>query len=115
MVSPSLDGDLDVGGQYQWRRRGEHHAYNPNTVAKLQHAVRAASYKMFKEYTAAVNDESRRLCTIRALLGFKPRKPIPIDQAEPAAEVVKRVKTGAKSLGSTSRAAPENLAIATNG
>src|SRR3989475_6315823 len=65
MVSPSLDGDLDVGGQYQWRRRGEHHAYNPNTVAKLQHAVRAASYKMFKENTAAVNDENWRLCTIR--------------------------------------------------
>src|SRR5256712_13725406 len=93
MVSPSLDGDLDVGGQYQWRRRGEHHAYNPNTVAKLQHAVRAASFKMFKEYTAAVNDESRRLCTIRGLLGFKPGKPIPIGQVEPATEIVKRFKT----------------------
>src|SRR3989475_736218 len=115
MVSPSLDGDLDVGGQYQWRRRGEHHAYNPNTVAKLQHAVRAASYKMFKEYTAAVNDESRRLCTIRGLLGFKPGAgPIPIDQVEPATEIVKRFKTGAMSLGSISREAHENLAIAMN-
>src|SRR5438874_1253039 len=114
MVSPSLDGDLDVGGQYQWRRRGEHHAYNPNTVAKLQHAVRAASYKMFKEYTAAVNDESRRLCTIRGLLGFKPGKAIPIDQVEPATQIVKRFKTGAMSLGSISREAHENLAIAMN-
>src|SRR5438093_1620940 len=115
VVSPSLDGDLDVGGQYQWRRRGEHHAYNPNTVAKLQHAVRAASYKMFKEYTAAVNDESRRLCTIRGLLGFKPGAgPIPIDQVEPATQIVKRFKTGAMSLGSISRDAHENLAIATN-
>src|SRR3989449_418077 len=115
MVSPSLDGDLDVGGQYQWRRRGEHHAYNPNTVAKLQHAVRAASYKMFKEYTAAVNDESRRLCTIRGLLGFKPGAgPIPIDQVEPATQIVKRFKTGAMSLGSISREAHENLAIAMN-
>ena len=71
-VSPALDGDLWVGGQYQWRRRGEHHMYNPNTIAKLQHAVRAGSYKMFKEYTALANDESRRLCTIRGLLRFKP-------------------------------------------
>ncbi len=115
LVSPSLDGDLDAGGQYQWRRRGEHHAYNPNTVAKLQHAVRAASFKMFKEYTAAVNDESRRLCTIRGLLGFKPGAgPIPIDQVEPATQIVKRFKTGAMSLGSISREAHENLAIAMN-
>src|SRR5439155_233498 len=104
----------DVGGQYQWRRRGEHHAYNPTTVAMLQHAVRAASFKMFKEYTAAVNDESRRLCTIRGLLGFKPGKPIPIDEVEPATEIVKRFKTGAMSLGSISREAHENLAIAMN-
>ena len=70
-VSPALDGDLEVGGQYQWRRRGEYHMYNPNTIAKLQHAVRAGSYKMFKEYTALANDESRRLCTLRGLLRFK--------------------------------------------
>src|SRR5438309_3929648 len=115
LVSPSLDGDLEVGGQYQWRRRGEHHAYNPNTVAKLQHAVRAASYKMFKEYTAAVNDESWRLCTIRGLLGFKQGAgPIPIDQVEPATQIGKRFKTGAMSLGSISREAHENLAIAMN-
>jgi glutamate synthase (NADPH) large chain len=113
-VSPSLDGDLDVGGHYQWRRRGEHHMYNPNTVALLQHAVRAGSYKKFKEYTAAVNDESRRLCTIRGLLKFKSGTPVPIDQVEPASEIVKRFKTGAMSLGSISREAHENLAIAMN-
>jgi glutamate synthase domain-containing protein 2/glutamate synthase domain-containing protein 3 len=113
-VSPALDGDLWVGGQYQWRRRGEHHAYNPNTVAKLQHAVRAGSYKMFQEYTALVNDESRRLCTIRGLLRFKPGTPIPLDEVEPASAIVKRFKTGAMSLGSISREAHENLAIAMN-
>src|SRR2546428_14038027 len=78
LVSPSLDGDLDAGGQYQWRRRGEHHAYNPNTVAKLQHAGLAASFKMFTENTAAVNDVSLRLCSIRGLLAFKPGvRPMP--------------------------------------
>jgi glutamate synthase domain-containing protein 2/glutamate synthase domain-containing protein 1/glutamate synthase domain-containing protein 3 len=113
-VSPTLDGDLDLGGQYQWRRRGEHHMYNPNTVALLQHAVRAGSYRKFKEYSAVVNDESRRLCTIRGLLRFRPGAPVPIDDVEPAAEIVKRFKTGAMSLGSISREAHENLAIAMN-
>ncbi len=113
-VSPALDGDLDVGGQYQWRRRGEHHMYNPNTVAKLQHSVRKGDYKLFKEYTAAANDESRRLCTIRGLLKFKPGTAIRLDEVEPASEIVKRFKTGAMSLGSISREAHENLAIAMN-
>jgi glutamate synthase (NADPH/NADH) large chain len=113
-VSSAMDGDLDVGGHYQWRRRGEHHMYNPETIAKLQHAARAGSYRMFKEYSALVNDESRRLCTIRGLLRFKPGSPIPIDQVEPATDIVKRFKTGAMSLGSISREAHENLAIAMN-
>jgi glutamate synthase domain-containing protein 2/glutamate synthase domain-containing protein 1/glutamate synthase domain-containing protein 3 len=114
-ASAALDGDLDVGGHYQWRRRGEHHMYNPNTVAKLQHAVRAGSYPMFKEYSSLVNDESRRLCTIRGLLKFKDgRSKISLDQVEPASEIVKRFKTGAMSLGSISREAHENLAIAMN-
>src|SRR5512143_1803653 len=113
-VSPNLDGDLDVGGQYQWRRRGEHHMYNPNTVAKLQHAVRKGDYRLFKEYTAAANDESRRLCTIRGLLKFKPGQPVPIEEVEPASSIVKRFKTGAMSLGSISREAHETLAIAMN-
>jgi glutamate synthase domain-containing protein 2/glutamate synthase domain-containing protein 1/glutamate synthase domain-containing protein 3 len=113
-VSPTLDGDLDVGGQYQWRRRGEHHMYNPNTVALLQHSVRKGDYKLFRTYSAAANDESRRLCTIRGLLKFKPSTPIPLAEVEPASEIVKRFKTGAMSLGSISREAHENLAIAMN-
>jgi glutamate synthase (NADPH/NADH) large chain len=113
-VSPSLDGDLDPGGLYQWRRRGEFHMYNPDTIAKLQHAVRAGSYKKFKEYSALVNDHSEKLCTIRGLLKFKKGTPIPIDEVEPATDIVKRFKTGAMSLGSISREAHENLAIAMN-
>src|SRR5581483_5566219 len=113
-VSPALDGDLDVGGQYQWRRRGEHHMYNPTTIAKLQHAVRKGDYKLFKEYSAAANDESRRLCTIRGLLKFKPGTPVPLEEVEPAAAIVRRFCTGAMSLGSISREAHETLAIAMN-
>jgi glutamate synthase (ferredoxin) len=113
-VSPSLDGDLQVGGQYQWRRRGEYHMYNPQTIAKLQHAVRTGNYKMFKEYTALANGYDRHLCTIRGLLKFKAGTPIAIEEVEPATEIVKRFKTGAMSLGSISREAHENLAIAMN-
>jgi len=83
-VSESLDGDLDVGGQYQWRRRGEFHSYNPESIAKLQHAVRAGSYKMFKQYSALVNDQSQKLSTLRGLLQFKPGTKIPIEDVEPA-------------------------------
>jgi glutamate synthase domain-containing protein 2/glutamate synthase domain-containing protein 3 len=113
-VSPALDGDLDTGGQYQWRRRGEHHAYNPDTIAAMQHAVRAGSYRMFKQYTALANDESERLCTIRGLLAFRRTTAIPIEDVEPATDIVKRFKTGAMSLGSISREAHENLAVAMN-
>ncbi|MDX2167560.1 MAG: glutamate synthase large subunit, partial [Deltaproteobacteria bacterium] len=113
-MSPSLDGDLDVGGQYQWRRRGEFHMYNPESIAKLQHAVRKGSYPLFKEYTRLVDDSSREIATLRGLLRFKPAKPIPLAEVEPASEIVKRFKTGAMSLGSISREAHENLAIAMN-
>src|SRR5262249_26044003 len=113
-ISPSLDGDLDVGGQYQWRRRGEFHMYNPESIAKLQHAVRKGSYALFKDYSRLVDDYNRQLCTLRGLLQFKPSKPIPLDEVEPASEIVKRFKTGAMSLGSISREAHENLAIAMN-
>jgi glutamate synthase (NADPH/NADH) large chain len=105
---------LDVGGQYQWRRRGEHHMFNPETVGKLQHAVRSANYRVFKAYTKAIDDQSRRLATLRGLLRFRPGTPIPIEQVEPASEIVKRFKTGAMSLGSISREAHETLAIAMN-
>jgi glutamate synthase (NADPH/NADH) large chain len=113
-VSPSLDGELDVGGQYQWRRRGEYHMYNPETVAALQHAVRAGSYKLFRRYTALIDEQSEKLCTIRGLLRFKRAAPVPLDEVEPAAEIVKRFKTGAMSFGSISREAHETLAIAMN-
>jgi len=113
-ISPALDGDLDVGGQYQWRRRGEFHAYNPESIAKLQHAVRKGSYAMFKDYTRLVDDNSREISALRGLLRFRPSKAIPIEQVEPASEIVKRFKTGAMSLGSISREAHENLAIAMN-
>jgi len=113
-VSPSLDGELDPGGQYQWRRRGEYHMYNPETVAKLQHSCRSGNYKTFKEYSALVNHGDRKLCTIRGLLKFKPANSIPIEEVEPASAIVKRFKTGAMSLGSISREAHENLAIAMN-
>ncbi|MFQ5667849.1 MAG: glutamate synthase large subunit [Candidatus Binatia bacterium] len=113
-VSVAMNGDLDPGGQYQWRRRGEYHVYNPDTVAKLQHATRAGDYKLFKQYSALVNGHSAQLCTIRGLLRFKPGTPIPLAEVEPASEIVKRFKTGAMSLGSISREAHETLAIAMN-
>jgi glutamate synthase domain-containing protein 2/glutamate synthase domain-containing protein 1/glutamate synthase domain-containing protein 3 len=113
-VAPELDGELEAGGQYQWRRRGEFHMYNPNSIAKLQHAVRAGNYKLFKQYSEVVNDESRNMATLRGLLKFRPSKSIPLDEVEPASEIVKRFKTGAMSLGSISREAHENLAIAMN-
>ena len=78
--------------------------YNPETVARLQHAVRIESFKAFQEYTARVNDESTRRCTLRGLLQFKfPAKPIPIEEVEPAAEIVKRFCTGAMSFGSSAK------------
>ncbi len=111
---PGLDGELDPGGQYQWRRRGEYHMYNPETIATLQHAVRKGDYKLFKRYSELVNTYDRKLCTIRGLLRFKPGTPVPLEEVEPATEIVKRFKTGAMSLGSISREAHENLAIAMN-
>ena len=114
-IAANLDGELDVGGQYQWRRRGEFHMWNPNTIAKLQHSVRSGNYNLFKQYTAAVDDHTRRLATLRGLFKFKPdRPPVPLEEVEPASEIVKRFKTGAMSFGSISKEAHENLAIAMN-
>jgi glutamate synthase (ferredoxin) len=114
-VDPNLDGELEVGGQYQWRRRGEFHMYNPNTIAKLQHAVRSGNYRLFKEYTKLVDEQSRNLATLRSLLKFNSnRTPVPLEEVEPAAAIVKRFKTGAMSFGSISKEAHENLAIAMN-
>jgi glutamate synthase domain-containing protein 2/glutamate synthase domain-containing protein 1/glutamate synthase domain-containing protein 3 len=114
-VAANLDGDLQVGGQYQWRRRGEFHMYNPNTIAKLQHSVRSGNYRVFKEYTRLIDEQSRHLATLRSLMKFKSvRPPVPLEEVEPAGEIVKRFKTGAMSFGSISREAHENLAIAMN-
>jgi glutamate synthase domain-containing protein 2/glutamate synthase domain-containing protein 1/glutamate synthase domain-containing protein 3 len=114
-ADPNLDGELTVGGQYQWRRRGEFHMYNPNTIAKLQHAVRAGNYRLFKDYTRLVDEQSRNLATLRSLLKFNSnRPPLPLEEVEPAASIVKRFKTGAMSFGSIGKEAHENLAIAMN-
>jgi glutamate synthase domain-containing protein 2/glutamate synthase domain-containing protein 1/glutamate synthase domain-containing protein 3 len=111
-VSENLD--LDVGGQYQWRRRGEHHMVNPEMVAKLQHAVRSNSTTAYRKYADFCNDQEKTLATLRGLLEFKHREPVPIEEVEPASTIVKRFATGAMSLGSISREAHETLAIAMN-
>jgi glutamate synthase (NADPH/NADH) large chain len=107
---------LDAGGNYQWRRDGEFHLFNPETVHKLQYAVRSGNYKTFKEYSKAVDDQSKRLCTLRGLFDLKSegRTPVPLTEVEPASEIVKRFATGAMSYGSISKEAHENLAIAMN-
>ncbi|MCE9624722.1 MAG: glutamate synthase subunit alpha, partial [Deltaproteobacteria bacterium] len=105
---------LEVGGQYQWRREGEYHLFNPETVSRMQASVRTGSYKDFKEYSKVVNDQSKNLCTLRSLFQFKKGTPIPIEEVEPAKEIVKRFKTGAMSYGSISSEAHETLAIAMN-
>lgn len=108
--------ELEVGGEYQWRREGEYHLFNPDTVFKLQHATRSGQYRIFKEYTKLVDDQSERLASLRGLFAFRTgeRKPISIDEVEPATEIVKRFSTGAMSYGSISSEAHETLAIAMN-
>jgi glutamate synthase (NADPH/NADH) large chain len=108
--------DLWAGGEYQWRREGEHHLFNPETVFKLQHATRTKRYDIFKEYTTRVDDQARQLATLRGLFRFKDgeRPPVPIDEVEPVSEIVKRFSTGAMSYGSISMEAHETLAIAMN-
>ncbi|WP_040765917.1 glutamate synthase large subunit [Tsukamurella sp. 1534] len=107
--------ELEVGGEYQWRREGEYHLFNPDTVFKLQHATRTGQYKVFKEYTKLVDDQSARLASLRGLFRFQPdRQPVPLDEVEPASEIVKRFSTGAMSFGSISAEAHETLAIAMN-
>ncbi|MEX0714053.1 MAG: glutamate synthase large subunit, partial [Pirellulales bacterium] len=107
--------DLDVGGQYQWRRKGEAHLFSPEVVAKLQHATRINSPDDFKKYCRLIDDQQRQLLTLRGLLEFKPAgQPVPLDEVEPAAAIVKRFATGAMSYGSISKEAHETLAIAMN-
>ena len=108
--------DLWAGGEYQWRREGEYHLFNPETVFRLQHATRAKRYDVFKQYTAAVDEQTERLATLRGLFRFRDgvRPPVPIDEVEPASEIVRRFCTGAMSYGSISKEAHETLAIAMN-
>ena len=108
--------EREVGGEYQWRREGEIHLFNPRTVFKLQHATRAKRYEVFKEYTEAVDDQSRALATLRGLMQLKSGvlAPVPIDEVEPVSAIVARFSTGAMSYGSISSEAHETLAIAMN-
>ena len=113
--NPLYDGMLDVGGIYQYRLRGEEHAWTPQNVAQLQHAVRGNDPKNYEEFAKSINEQSERLLTIRGLLEFKKADtPIPLDEVEPAAEIVKRFSTGAMSLGSISHEAHSTMAIAMN-
>ncbi len=105
---------LDLGGQYQWRREGEFHLFNPESIAKLQHAVRQESYETYREYSELINNQSRNHCTLRGLLKFRKGSPIPLQEVEPAQSIVRRFTTGAMSFGSISKEAHENLAIAMN-
>ena len=114
-AAPAGSPDLEAGGYYQWRRDGEYHMWNPDTIAGLQHAVRANSFDTYQKFADHANETSRRLCAIRGLLDFKRLDaPLPIDDVEPAREIVKRFATGAISLGSISREAHETMAIAMN-
>ena len=107
--------ELDVGGQYHFRARGEYHLINPHSVAKLQHAVQKKSFESYQEFAAHINEQNKQLCTIRGLLDFEwAEKALPLEDVEPASEIVKRFATGAMSYGSISKEAHETLAIAMN-
>ena len=107
--------ELEIGGEYQWRREGPSHLFNPETVFKLQHSTRTRRYDIFKQYTTAVDDQSQNLLTLRGLMKFSPtRDSIPVNEVEPISEIVKRFSTGAMSYGSISQEAHETLAVAMN-
>ncbi len=110
-----FETELAAGGSYHFRANGEYHLLNPLTIGKLQHAVRQSSFKTFQEYTDLIDDQSRNLATLRSLLQIrKAPEPIPIEEVEPAKQIVKRFTTGAMSFGSISKEAHETLAIAMN-
>ena len=113
---PVLANALDTGGEYAWRVRGEEHMWTPDAIAKLQHSTRANNWNTYKEYAQIINDQSRRQLTLRGLFEFRidPAKAIPVDEVEPASEIVKRFATGAMSLGSISTEAHSTLAVAMN-
>jgi glutamate synthase (NADPH/NADH) large chain len=113
---PVLTNALDAGGEYAFRVRGEEHMWTPEAIAKLQHSTRANSFQTFKDYARIINDQSKRHMTLRGLFEFRidPAKSIPIEEVEPAKEIVRRFATGAMSLGSISTEAHTTLAIAMN-
>jgi glutamate synthase domain-containing protein 2/glutamate synthase domain-containing protein 3 len=112
---PVLAGMLDAGGEYAWRVRGEEHMWTPDAIAKLQQSSRQNSPQAYKEYAAIINDQSRRHMTFRGLFEFRlAPAPVPIEEVEPASEIVKRFSTGAMSLGSISTEAHTTLAVAMN-
>ncbi|WP_010103453.1 glutamate synthase-related protein [Verminephrobacter aporrectodeae] len=115
-ADPLLASMLDAGGEYAWRMRGEEHMWTPDAIAKLQHSTRANHWNTYKEYAQIINDQSRRHMTLRGLFEFRtdPARAIPIDEVEPAQEIVKRFATGAMSLGSISTEAHATLAVAMN-
>ena len=115
-ADPLLANALDAGGEYAYRVRGEEHMWTPDSIAKLQHASRANNYRTYKEYAQIINDQSRRHMTLRGLFEFRvdPARALPLDEVEPAKEIVKRFATGAMSLGSISTEAHSVLAIAMN-
>jgi glutamate synthase (NADPH) large chain len=120
-ITPAHRG-LDIGGEYQWRREGEPHLFDPDTVFRLQHSTRSRRYDIFKQYTRRVDEQSERLMTLRGLFRFKSagsaentvRDPVSMDEVEPVSEIVRRFSTGAMSYGSISKEAHETLAIAMN-
>ena len=105
---------LETGGVYQWRKNGEYHLYNPETIHKLQQAVWNNDYQQYKEYSALINDQTQRHCTIRGLMDFKAGQPVPLEEVESVEAICKRFKTGAMSYGSISQEAHEAMAIAMN-
>jgi glutamate synthase (ferredoxin) len=112
---PAGTDDLEAGGEYQWRRDGEYHLFNPETVFKLQHATRSGQYSIFKDYTRQVDEQNRTRATLRGLFRLKPAgPPVPIDEVEPVEAILRRFATGAMSYGSISQEAHETLAIAMN-
>ena len=114
-TTSGLHRTLEIGGQYQWRKDGEFHLFNPESVHKLQYACRTGNYQVFKEYSRLIDDQAERLCTLRGLLRFRfDQPPVPLEEVEPVESIMKRFKSGAMSYGSISQEAHETLAIAMN-
>ncbi len=111
---PTDDHLLDEGGDYHWRKEGEYHQLNPQTIALLQHSTRSNDFNIYKRYAKIVNEQTKTLANIRGILKFKKGNPVPLEEVEPASSIVKRFATGAMSYGSISKEAHETLAIAMN-